>query len=329
MENIKCKILTVNPAKPDATQHMVQPCVMTIGTFDGVHRGHQFVVQQVVSQAHKRGLDAVVLTFPNHPLQVLQDDFQPQMLTLSDEKAALLQKEDLDKVIMMDFTQALAQMSARDFMRTILQEQLKVQVLMMGYDNHFGHDHKGFDDYQRYGQELGIEVIGCEELASKQKISSTNIRQALLCGDVETANHLLGYHYTLQGEVVQGFQNGRKLGYPTANLQVSPCKLIPENGAYLVKCHLSTVNSQQSTHYGMLNVGTRPTLHNGRQRSIEVHIFDFDGDLYGQTLTLQLLHHLRKEQEFDTLETLQQQLATDEVQCKEWIQQRPSITNNP
>ena len=236
----------------------------------------------------------------------------------------------------MDFTQALAQMSARDFMRTILQEQLKVQVLMMGYDNHFGHDRLSFADCQQCGRTLGIEVIGCEELASKQKISSTSIRQALLCGDVETANHLLGYHYTLQGEVVQGFQNGRKLGYPTANLQVSPCKLIPENGAYLVKCQfsaansqLSTFNFQLSTFFGMLNVGTRPTLHNGRQRSIEVHIFDFDGDLYGQTLTLQLLHHLRKEQEFDTLETLQQQLATDEAQCKEWIQQRPSITNNP
>ena len=328
MENVKCEILTVSPAKPNAAQRMVKPCVMTIGTFDGVHRGHQFVVQQVVSQAHKRGLDAVVLTFPNHPLQVLQDGFQPQMLTLSNEKTTLLQKEGLDKVILMDFTQTLAQMSARDFMHTILQDQLKVQVLMMGYDNHFGHDHKGFDDYQQYGQELGIEVIGCEELASEQRISSTTIRQALLCGDVETANHLLGYHYSLQGEVVQGFQNGRKLGYPTANLQVDPCKLIPENGVYLVRCQLSTVNCQLSTYYGMLNVGTRPTLHNGQQRSIEVHIFDFNDDLYGQTLTLELLHHLRKEQEFDTLEALQQQLTADETQCKTWLQQHPSITNN-
>jgi riboflavin kinase/FMN adenylyltransferase len=141
---------------------------------------------------------------------------------------------------------------------------------------------------------------------------------------VETAHALLGYHYSLQGEVVQGFQNGRKLGYPTANLQVNPCKLIPENGAYLVRCQLSTLNSQLSTHYGMLNVGTRPTLHNGQQRSIEVHLFDFDGDLYGQMLTLELLHHLRKEQEFGTLEALQQQLATDEAACKAWLQQSPN-----
>ena len=301
-----------------------KPCVATIGTFDGVHRGHQFVVQQVVNQARERGLEAVVVTFPNHPLQVLQPNLQPQMLTLSDEKEMLLQKTGVDKVVMVEFTKDLAQMSARDFMHTILQEQLNVQMLMMGYDNRFGHDHKGFDDYHRYGQELGMEVIGCNELVSEQRISSTTIRQALLRGDVEIAHALLGYHYSLQGEVVQGFQNGRKLGYPTANLQVNPCKLIPENGAYLVRCQLSTLNSQLSTHYGMLNVGTRPTLHNGQQRSIEVHLFDFDGDLYGQMLTLELLHHLRKEQEFGTLEALQQQLATDEAACKAWLQQSPN-----
>ena len=308
-------------AKPYSAQQV--GCVATIGTFDGVHQGHQFVVQQVVNQAHKRGLEAVVITFPNHPLQVLRKDFLPQMLTLADEKEKLLQKTGVDKVAMVDFTPDLAQMSACDFMRTILQKQLNVQVLIMGYDNHFGHDYRGFDDYRRYGQELGIEVIRCNELLSEQRISSTTIRQALLNGDVKTAQHLLGYHYSLQGEVVQGFQNGRKLGYPTANLQVNPCKLIPENGAYLVRCQLSTLNCQLSTRYGMLNIGTRPTLHNGKQRSIEVHIFDFDGDLYGQTLTIELLHHLRKEREFDTLETLQQQLMTDEAACKAWLQQTP------
>jgi riboflavin kinase/FMN adenylyltransferase len=301
----------------------IRPCVATIGTFDGVHRGHQFVVQQVVNQARERGLDAVVLTFPNHPLQVLRENFQPQMLTLSDEKEKLLQQTGVDRVVLMDFTKELAGMTARDFMQTILKERLNAQVLLMGYDNHFGHDRLSFADCQQCGRTLGIEVIGCEEYHIGESISSTTIRQALLSGDVETANHLLGYPYSLQGEVVQGFQNGRKLGYPTANLQVNPAKLIPENGAYLVKCQLSaansqlsTVNCQLSTLFGMLNVGTRPTLHNGRQRSIEVHLFDFDGDLYGQTLTLELLHHLRKEQEFDTLEALQQQLSADETQCR-------------
>lgn len=294
-----------------------KPCVATIGTFDGVHRGHQFIVQQVVNQAHDRGLDAVVVTFPNHPLQVLRQDFHPRMLTLKEEKTELLQKMGIDEVVMKDFTPTLAQLTARDFMRTILKEELNVQALMMGYDNHFGHDHKGFDDYQRYGQELGIEVIGCQELASEQRISSTVIRQALLQGNIDHATTLLGYRYFLQGKVVEGFQNGRKLGYPTANLHVNPNKLIPENGAYLV----STAYG-----YGMLNVGTRPTLHNGQQRSIEVHIFDFDGNLYGQTLTVELLHHLRKEREFATLDALQQQLATDEAQCRSLLMSTPSPT---
>ena len=293
-----------------------KPCVATIGTFDGVHRGHQFVVQQVVRQARQRGLEAVVLTFSNHPLQVLRENFQPQMLTLADEKERLLQQTGVDKVVLMDFTKELAEMTAHDFMQTILKEQLNAQVLLMGYDNHFGHDRLSFADCQQCGRTLGIEVIGCEEYHIGESISSTTIRQALLSGDVETANSLLGYPYSLQGEVVQGFQNGRKLGYPTANLQVNPAKLIPENGAYLVKCRMSNVEGRMSNVFGLLNVGTRPTLHNGQQRSIEVHIFDFDGDLYGQALTLELLHHLRKEQEFDTLEALQQQLVADEAQCR-------------
>lgn len=294
---------------------MMKPCVATIGTFDGVHRGHQYVLQQVVSQARQRGLESVVLTFPNHPMQVLQDGFQPQMLTLPQEKERHLLLTGIDRVEMMPFTPTLAQMNASDFMRDILKEQLHVQVLMMGYDNHFGHGSQGFADYLRHGEKLGMEVVGCEELVSEQRISSTAIRQALLRGAVEDAHHLLGYHYELEGEVVQGFQNGRKFGYPTANLHVAPCKLIPENGAYLVATDQG---------YGMLNVGTRPTLHNGQQRSIEVHIFDYEGDLYGQTLTVKLLRHLRPEQEFDTLEALHRQLMADEAQCRQLISTSPS-----
>ena len=291
-------------------QIIKKPCVATIGTFDGVHRGHQYVVRQVVSQARQRGLESVVLTFPNHPLQVLQDGFQPQMLTLPQEKERHLLLTGIDQVEMMPFTQALAQMKAYDFMRDVLKEHLHVQVLMMGYDNHFGHDSHGFADYVHYGEKLDMEVVGCEELVSEQRISSTAIRHALLHGAVEDAHRLLGYHYELEGEVVQGFQNGRKFGYPTANLQVASCKLIPENGAYLVA----------TTHgYGMLNVGTRPTLHNGQQRSIEVHIFDYEGDLYGQTLTVKLLRHLRQEREFDTIESLHRQLIADESQCRQII----------
>ncbi len=300
----------------------ISPCVATIGSFDGVHRGHRFVVEQMASLARKRGLDAVVVTFGGHPLQVLRPDLKPQMLTLTEEKVELLLQTNIDKVALIDFTKELAQMDACDFMRIVLKEQLQVKVLMIGYDNHIGHDHKGFDDCRCCGELLGIEVVGCKELPSDQRVSSTEVRQHLLRGDVEAANNILGYHYFLGGKVVAGFQNGRKLGFPTANLQVDSCKSIPENGVYLVKCQLSALNSQLSTPYGMLNVGTRPTLHNGQDRSVEVHIFDFEGDLYGAEMRLELLHHLRKEKEFESLEALQAQLAADEQACKEWLKSK-------
>lgn len=305
----------------------VQPCVATIGSFDGVHQGHRFVIQQVVFQARKRGLDAVVVTFPNHPLQVLRDDFRPQLLTLAEEKVKLMQQTDIEKIAIMDFTRDLAQMSAREFMQHILKEQLQVKVLVMGHDNHFGHGKTAFEDYVRYGHELGMEVLSVPPMPHGDgcPISSTAIRGALLSGDVACANAMLGYRYALQGLVVEGFQNGKRLGFPTANLQVDPSKLVPKNGAYLVRtCGFPTcADARQGLcrgeRYGMLNIGTRPTLHNGSQRSIEVHLFDFDGDLYGTRLCIELLHHLRNEREFRSLEELQCQLANDEQVCHQLL----------
>ena len=291
------------------------PCVATIGSFDGVHQGHRFVIQQVVHHAHKQGLEAVVVTFSNHPLQVLRSDFMPQMLSTEEEKVRLLQQTGIDKVVLVEFTQELSQLTAQAFMRNILKDQIHVQTLFVGYDNHFGHDHKQFADYVQYGKEMGMEVIQTQPFCPKEAsdkavgkvLSSTAIRHALLTGDIVTANELLGYPYALQGCVVRGFQNGRQLGYPTANLQVNPQKLIPENGVYLV---------QSEVGFGMLNIGTRPTFHNGTQKSIEVHLFDFHGDLYDQMLRIEILCHLRKEKEFDSLEALRTQLAQDEQECR-------------
>ena len=266
-----------------------------------------------------------MVTFPNHPMQVLKSDFHPQLLTLAEEKTALLKKTEIDKVALIPFTNELAQMDAYSFMRTILKEQLQVEVLLVGHDNHFGHDHKNFEDYRLYGKDLGIELIKCQELttSTQTSFSSTEARQALLQGDLQTANSILGYPYHMQGRVVKGFQNGRKIGYPTANLQVHPHKLIPMNGAYLVSCQLSALNPP--TLFGMLNIGTRPTLHNGKQRSIEVHIFDFEGNLYGTSLQISLLHRLRQEQEFDTLNALRLQLARDEKDSRQWLTTHPTL----
>lgn len=297
-------------------------CVATIGTFDGVHRGHRYVVDQVVNLSRQRGLDAVVVTFADHPLQVLRKGVTPQLLTLKEEKVELLEGTGIDRVALLDFTPELAQMSAYEFMQQVLVKRLGVKVLLVGYDNHFGHDRRGFQDCVGYGKELGMEVVACDCLTAEGDISSTAVRNALLDGDIEAANDMLGYPYSLQGKVVAGFQNGRKMGYPTANLQVDAKKLIPENGVYLVKT--TDEGEQDLGHepltplFGMLNIGTRPTLHNGRQQSIEVHLFDFEGNLYGQTLRIHLLHHLRKEREFDSLSALEAQLRQDERECREW-----------
>ena len=283
----------------------IRPCVATIGSFDGVHLGHQHVIAQVVELARKRGLDAMIVTFPNHPRQVLQPDFVPQLLTTTEEKKELLMKTEADKVAMIDFTEELAQMTAREFMYNILKKQLQTEVLLIGYDNRFGHDGKRFDDYVEYGKEYGIEVVECGKWGKAH--SSTTVRKALLAGDIKEANSILGYNYCFKGVVVEGYQNGRKIGYPTANLQVEASKLIPKNGVYLVKTDAG---------FGMLNIGTRPTLHNGKQRSIEVHIFDFENNLYGKSLKIEFLEHLRDEQEFNSIDMLRHQLAEDEQECR-------------
>ena len=300
----------------------MQPCVATIGSFDGVHLGHRFVIGQVVEQARRRGLEAVVVTFSNHPLQVLRRDFVPQMLSPGEEKTALLRQTGIDKVVELEFTEELSLMTAQDFMRSVLKEQVGAKMLLIGYDNRFGHDGKLFADYVHYGNAMGIEVGDVEAFASADgcgALSSTAIRNALLTGNVGEANALLGYPYFLQGSVVRGFQNGRRLGYPTANLQVNPLKLIPENGVYLVRTDKG---------FGMLNIGTRPTLHNGAERSIEVHLFDFHGDLYDMGMRIEILCHLRKEREFGSLEELKRQLADDEHRCRALMAGDNPLGNN-
>ena len=292
---------------------ITHPCVATIGTFDGVHRGHKFVLSQVIRRACACGLESLVVTFPNHPLQVLRKDFEPQFLTVGDEKCQLLQATGVDRVELVEFTPQLAQMSAYEFMSEVLKRRFNVSVLVIGYDNHFGHGNSSFHDYVKYGKALGIQVVGCRQCVSDDEISSTSIRRALLQGDVEKARQLLGYPYFLQGEVVKGFQNGHKLGFPTANLLVDSRKLVPANGAYFVR------SSQEG--YGMLNIGMRPTLHNGSQRSIEAHLFEFEGNLYGTTLKVELLHRLRGEKEFSSLEELKQQLSQDEKACLQLLSQ--------
>lgn len=309
------KLYLCSPMKAEAKTY-----VATIGFFDGVHQGHQFLIRQLMDEAEARGMRSLVVTFPVHPRRVLHSDYQPQLLTTKSEKQEMLQWSGINCLVYLRFTPAMARMTARDFMR-MLYTKYRVRVLMVGYDHRFGHDRTdGFADYVRYGQELGMEVLLAKELPGG--VSSTAIRNALLQGDVRTANETLGYLYFLEGKVVHGFRNGTKMGFPTANLRVEADKLIPMNGAYCVKvyrCSALDILGYGTALPGMLNIGHRPTLRNGTKRSVEVHIFDFSGDLYGHRLRLEFVDFLRPEKQFVSVEELRQQLTADEAVCRKLL----------
>ena len=316
-------------------------CVATIGSFDGVHRGHQCLLGQVRHIADERGLKAMAITFGTSPKRVLGMTDAAQ-LTTTEERTTLLRQQGMDEVAVLDFTPQMAAMTARDFMQQVLKEQLHVAVLVIGYDHRFGRGRsEGFDDYVRYGHEIGIEVVRGEAcIEDGDPVSSTRIRNLLAEGKVNEANHLLGHPYMLHGKVISGYKEGRKMGFPTANIcPLDVNKLIPTDGVYAVWVNVcwTTDNGQQTTNNentdaqsswlkaqgsrlkGMLNIGHRPTLNNGRERSIEVHILDFEGDLYGKTITVGFVHRLREERTFTSTEALTEQLLQDEKRVRELL----------
>lgn len=289
------------------------PCVATIGFFDGVHTGHRFLIGQVCSEASRRELLSAVVTFGTHPRQVMQSDYCPSLLTSPEEKLRLLEQTGIDTCILLDFTPELSRLTALDFM-ALLRDRFRVSCLIIGYDHRFGHNRsEGFEDYCRYGHQLGVSVLQASAYTGQvAHVSSSMIRSALSCGDIRLANRCLGYSYFLEGVVVGGRQNGRKIGFPTANLQVSvPGKLIPSNGVYAVRVELDGV-----VYGGMLNIGVRPTFHNGSDRSLEVHIFDFSSDVYGKSLRIFFQDFIRPERKFDSINELVRQLQSDALQIR-------------
>ena len=287
------------------------PSVATIGFFDGVHRGHRFLIEQVCKAAAARGLASSVITFPVHPRKVMQPGFHPELLTTCDEKVALLASTGVDYCVMLDFTLDLARLSAKQFMAALKQDY-QVQALVIGYDHRFGHNRsEGFDDYVRYGRELGMEVILAQAYSTDaMTVSSSAVRRLLLEGNVSEAANCLGYHFFLTGTVVNGYHVGRKIGFPTANLCVNDSeKLVPADGVYAVYVFLG-----EKKHTGMLSIGYRPTLNNGIDRSIEVHIFNFDADIYDQPMRLSFVRRTRPELKFDSIDELIAQLHKDEAE---------------
>lgn len=288
----------------------------TIGFFDGVHLGHRQLLEQLKQIARERGLKSMAVTFPEHPRQILQSDYRPRLLLAPENKISILEQSGIDICFPLHFTTELAAMDARSFMEDFLRKKLGVETLLVGYDHHFGHDRNtGFEDYLRIGQEIGMEVIQANALIYQDlPISSSRIRRSLDAGNVKEAANMLGYRYTISGSVIHGLQNGRKMGFPTANLGPY-CEFmqIPADGVYSA---LATVDGE--THPSMVNIGYRPTFQ-GKARTIEAHILDFDRDIYFKELTLQFVDFLRPERKFESMQQLADQLDYDREKTRDSI----------
>lgn len=290
----------------DSESVINEKTVATIGFFDGVHLGHRFLLDDLRSEAAKKGFKSLVVTFSNHPMLFFKPDCGLKFLTSCDEKLRLLESEGIDYCLLLPFTQQLASLKSFDFI-ALLHRKYGVSGLVVGYDHHFGSDRGAtFDDYVRFGVANGVDVVRCEAFkVSEVNVSSSKVRQALQEGDIETANNLLGYRYRVSGRVVHGHQVGRKIGFPTANLEVMDDKLMPARGVYCAEVEVA------GTRYrAMMNIGYRPTLNNGGL-SYEVYIDNFKGDLYGDELRLEMVSYIRGERKFDSLEALKSQIEAD------------------
>ena len=282
--------------------------VATTGTFDGVHLGHKKILSQLVQTAHKVGGESVLLTFSPHPRLVLQPDVELQLLTSLEEKIGLLEQTGLDHLIIHPFTKEFSRTPSLEFVREILVNQLGVKQLVIGYDHHFGRNREGsFHHLKEFGPIYGFEV---EEIPALDidavNISSTKIRTALTEGNVELATTYLGHPYIICGEVIKGDQIGRSIGFPTANLDINfQHKLIPADAVYA-----GYVRLNGERHKAMANIGRRPTVGSNR-RSVEIHLLDFERDLYGQHLHFAVGHRLRDVTNFNSLDALKTQLALD------------------
>lgn len=283
--------------------------VATVGFFDGVHLGHRYLIEQVKGEASKRGLPSAVVTFPVHPRKVLQKDYQPALLCGFDEKVEQLATTGIDYCIVLPFTIELSRLSAGEFMDAVLKQRLHVDTLLVGYDHRFGHNREeGFPEYCRYGQELGITVIRAREYhPGNEDVSSSQIRRLLKAGKIREANEILSYNYRLCGKIVEGYQVGRTIGFPTANMRVwERYKVVPELGVYAVVVHLCEL-----IYPGMLYIGRRPTLHSDNEISVEVNLFDFHGDLYNQSMSVEFVDFVRTDQKFNSKEELVAQIHRD------------------
>lgn len=289
---------------------------ITIGTFDGVHIGHQKILLELVKQSLDLGLEPTVLTFFPHPRKVVNINDDVKFLTTSDEKIEILKELGIKNLIIHPFDADFANLNAENFVSDLLVGQLKMKKIIIGYDHRFGKGRSAdVNDLINFGKLFDFEVIQIsKQTINDFAVSSTKIRNALINGDIVLANQLLGYNFKISGIVEKGQQLGRTIGFPTANIFVKEeYKLIPSLGVYIVKIKIDNL------HYkGVLNIGNRPTV-NGRNTTIEVHIFDFDKDIYNKSIQLELLEKIRDEKKFDSLDSLKNQIAEDALIAKKYF----------
>ncbi|MGC4041222.1 MAG: bifunctional riboflavin kinase/FAD synthetase [Flavobacterium sp.] len=295
-----------------------QQTIVTIGTFDGVHLGHQKILKQITKSAHDSNCESLVLTFFPHPRMVLQTDTEMKQLNTLDEKMALLADLGIDNLVVHPFDKEFSRLTAEEFVKQVLVDVFKAKKIIIGYDHRFGRNRTAnIDDLIVFGKTYGFEVeqISAEEI-NEVSISSTKIRNALVDGNVELASSYLGYDYSLTGIVSKGKQLGRTIGFPTANIKIEEeYKLIPANGVYVAKALI-----EGKVVFGMMNIGTRPTV-DGITQTIEIHLFDFKQDIYNQKITVSLLKRMRSEQKFESFDALKNQLFLDKISAQDFIGQ--------
>jgi riboflavin kinase/FMN adenylyltransferase len=293
-----------------------KPTIVTIGTFDGVHLGHQKILEQITKSAHAMNCESLVLTFFPHPRMVLQEVTEMKQLNSVSEKLELFDKFGIDNLVIHPFDKEFSRLTAEEFVKQVLVDVFQVKKIIIGYDHRFGRNRTAtIDDLNSFGETYGFEVeqISAEQI-NEVSISSTKIRNAILEGDVEIAASYLGYNYSITGIVCKGKQLGRTIGFPTANIEIDDeNKLIPSNGVYIAK---SSINGNPI--YGMMNIGTRPTV-GGSNQSIEIHFFDFNQDIYSHEITVTFLKRMRDEQKFESLDALKAQLNKDMNTAKNYL----------
>lgn len=290
--------------------------VVTIGTFDGVHIGHKKIIDKIVQNTKTNNLESVILTFFPHPRMVLDSKSEIKLLNTINQKSDLLEKHGIQNLIIQNFNKEFSELSAENFVKNVLVEKLNVGKIIIGHDHRFGKNRAAnIDDLIEFGKKYNFEVeqISAQEL-NDVAISSTKIRNAILDGNIETANEYLGYQYQIIGRVIKGKQIGRTIGFPTANLELTDSNLIiPKFGVYIVSSII-----YNKTVFGIMNIGLKPTF-NERNLTIEVHFIDFEADLYEKTITISIIKHIRNEQKFDTIQDLKNQITIDKQFANQYI----------